>query len=152
MFPQSASPEVHPPVRLDPIGYVITDYTEPRSTPPQASEASEKPGRVVLYEQYADGLTGLKGVPYIWLLTWLHAQPEEQTTDMLVVSRSLEGTGQRTGVFATRSPHRHNRIGLSMVRVENITGNVIAFYGVDLVTGTPVLDIKPWVRGIDAPP
>jgi len=152
VFQQPPSPDVHPPVRLEPIGYVVTDYTEPQDAPPQSTIATGEHGRVVLYEQYTDGLMGLQGHPYVWLLTWLHAQPEEQTADMLVVPRSLEGTGQRRGVFATRSPHRHNRIGLSLVRVENIVGNVIDFYGVDLVTGTPVLDIKPWHRGTDTPP
>lgn len=140
------------PVLLHPIGYVLTGFTEPDQAPPQAAEASAEAGRVVLYDRFAEGLTGLAGNSYIWLITWLHAQPEEQTTEMLVVPRSMEATGGRTGVYATRSPHRYNRLGLSLVRVREVAGNVVDFDGVDLVSGTPVLDIKPWSRGTDTPP
>lgn len=140
------------PIELVPIGYVQTGFTDPGDVPPQATEAYSERGRVVLYDRFAPGLTGLQGHPYVWLISWLHAQPAEQTTEMLVVPRSMEATGGRTGVYATRSPHRHNRIGLSLVRVRAVEGNVLEFDGVDLVSGTPVLDIKPWWRGTDSPP
>lgn len=147
-----SGPDSHPPIiTLRPIGYVATDYSVPSDAPPQATEAYGESGRIVLHEQFATGLIGLRRDQHVWLLTWLHAQPEEDTTDMLVVPRSMERTGGRTGVFATRSPHRHNRLGLSLVRITDIQGNVIHFRGVDLVNGTPVLDIKPWA-GCDMPP
>ncbi|MFL6163357.1 MAG: tRNA (N6-threonylcarbamoyladenosine(37)-N6)-methyltransferase TrmO [Jatrophihabitantaceae bacterium] len=150
MVEQSAGD--HPPVQLRPIGYVLTGFTDPAEAPPQATEAFAEAGQVVLYDRFAEGLTGLPGQRYVWLISWLHAQPEEQTTEMLVVPRSMEATGGRTGVYATRSPHRHNRLGLSLVRVRKVAGNVIDFDGVDLVSGTPVLDIKPYGRGTDSPP
>jgi len=140
------------PIELVPIGYLLTDFTDPADAPPQATEAFAEHGRVVLYDRFAPGLTGLRGHPYVWLITWLHAQPADQTAEMLVVPRSLQATGGRTGVYATRSPHRHNRLGLSLVRVRDVAGNVLDFDGVDLVSGTPVLDIKPWYRGTDSPP
>ncbi|HEU5269118.1 MAG TPA: tRNA (N6-threonylcarbamoyladenosine(37)-N6)-methyltransferase TrmO [Jatrophihabitans sp.] len=145
-------PEQAPGVELFPIGYVQTGFADPADAPSQAAEAFTEAGRVVLHDRFAAGLTGLRGHPYLWLITWLHAQAEEQTTELLVVPRSMEATGGRTGVYATRSPHRPNRLGLSLVRVEDISGNTIEFSGVDLVSGTPVLDIKPWYRGIDGPP
>lgn len=145
-------PEQAPAIELAPIGYVLTGFADPADAPSQAAEAVAEAGRVVLYDRYAAGLTGLRGHPYLWLITWLHAQPAEQTTELLVVPRSMEATGGRTGVYATRSPHRPNRLGLSLVRVSSISGNIIEFCGVDLVSGTPVLDIKPWYRGIDSPP
>jgi tRNA-Thr(GGU) m(6)t(6)A37 methyltransferase TsaA len=145
-------PGMHPPVQLSPIGYVVSEFAEPQDAPPQATEAYDQRGQVILYERFAAGLDGLQGQRYVWLLTWLHAQPEEATTEMLVVPRSMEATGGRTGVYATRSPHRHNRLGLSLVRVVGVSGNVLDFYGVDLVNGTPVLDIKPWYAGTDTPP
>jgi len=145
-------PDPHPPIiTLWPIGYVTTDYADPSKAPPQATEAYGESGHIVLHEEFATGLTGLRRDQHVWLLTWLHAQPEEDTTDMLVVPRSMERTGGRTGVFATRSPHRYNRIGLSLVRITEIRDNVVHFRGVDLVSGTPVLDIKPWA-GCDMPP
>jgi tRNA (adenine37-N6)-methyltransferase len=144
--------EVAESVELVPIGYVLTDFADPAEAPPQATEAFAERGRVVLFDRFAAGLTGLQGHPYVWLITWLHAQPDEQTAEMLVVPRSMEDSGGRTGVYATRSPHRHNRLGLSLVRVRAVHGNSLDFDGVDLVSGTPVLDIKPWYRGTDSPP
>jgi tRNA-Thr(GGU) m(6)t(6)A37 methyltransferase TsaA len=147
-----SGPDSHPPIiTLRPIGYVATDYTDPLDAPPQASEAYGESGHVVVHEPFVTGLTGLRRDQHVWLLTWLHAQPEDYTTDMLVVPRSMERTGGRTGVFATRTPHRHNRIGLSLVRITDIRDNMVYFRGVDLVSGTPVLDIKPWA-GCDTPP
>jgi tRNA (Thr-GGU) A37 N-methylase len=63
----------------------------------------------------------------------------------------LRGTGKRVGVFATRYPRRPNPLGLSVVRVLGVESNVLHFAGVDLLDGTPVLDIKPWERHLDVP-
>ena len=60
-------------------------------------------------------------------------------------------TGEVQGVFASRAPHRPNSIGLSLVELVDIDGTVITFRGVDLVDGTPVLDIKPWFADCDLP-
>jgi tRNA (adenine37-N6)-methyltransferase len=152
MADPTADAGVHPPVQLSPIGYVVSEFSTPQDAPPQATEAYDQRGQVILYERFAAGLDGLQAQRYVWLLTWLHAQPEEATTEMLVVPRSMEATGGRKGVYATRSPHRHNRLGLSLVQVVNVAGNVLDFRGVDLVSGTPVLDIKPWYEGTDSPP
>jgi tRNA (adenine37-N6)-methyltransferase len=65
------------------------------------------------------------------------------------VARLAEG--ERHGVFATRAPGRPNQLGLSLVQVTGVTNGEVFFRGVDLVTGTPVLDIKPWSRGTDTP-
>jgi tRNA-Thr(GGU) m(6)t(6)A37 methyltransferase TsaA len=130
---------------------VVTAYTRPEDAPPQATENADEAGQVVVYEPYREGLYGLAEHRYVWLLTWLHSQPEEQTTHMRVVPRGLERTGETRGVFATRSPHRHNRLGMSLVRLVGIEDGVVHFRGVDLVDGTPVLDIKPWWRGTDCP-
>ncbi len=139
-------------IGMSPIGHVETGYPRPEVTPPQATENYGEPGRVVLDERFADGLDGLAQSRYVWLLTWLHAQDDADTAPLRVVPRGLEGTGQTRGVYATRTPNRHNRIGLSLVQVLAVRGNVVEFRGVDLVNGTPVLDIKPWSRGADVPP
>jgi tRNA-Thr(GGU) m(6)t(6)A37 methyltransferase TsaA len=139
-------------IQMSPIGHVVTGYERPEVTPPQATENFTEPGRVVVYDRFADGLDGLADARYAWLLTWLHAQDDRDTEPLRVVPRGLEGTGETRGVYATRTPNRHNRIGLSLVQVESVRGNVVEFRGVDLVDGTPVLDIKPWSRGADIPP
>ncbi|HKD97263.1 MAG TPA: tRNA (N6-threonylcarbamoyladenosine(37)-N6)-methyltransferase TrmO [Micromonosporaceae bacterium] len=145
-------PDEPSPIQLTPIGYVVTRYAEAAHAPSQSSENHRETGRVVLYEHFRDGLDGLDAFPYAWLLTWLHAQRDEQTVDLRVVPRALESTGQTRGVFATRSPHRVNRLGLSLVRVVRVEGSTVHFTGVDLVDGTPVLDIKPWFASTDSPP
>lgn len=153
MAQQPTTPDKqHPTIEMVPIGYVVTDYDRPEITPPQATENATAAGQVVLDERYTEGLIGLTEDRYVWLLTWLHAQDERQTTPLHVVPRGLEGTGQTRGVYATRTPNRRNRLGLSLVRIRKIAGNVVHFEGVDLVSGTPVLDIKPWSRGCDTPP
>ncbi len=139
-------------IQMSPIGHVETGYAQPAVTPPQATENFAEPGRVVLDARFAEGLDGLAQSRYAWLLTWLHAQDDADTAPLRVVPRGLDGTGQTRGVYATRTPNRHNRIGLSLVKVESVRGNVVEFRGVDLVNGTPVLDIKPWSRGADIPP
>lgn len=141
-----------PSIQLTPIGYVRTGYTDPAEAPPQAGEARAESGRLVLDDRFAAGLTGLRPGRWIWLISWLHAQPDEHTIELLVVPRSREATGERTGVFATRAPHRPNPVGLSLVRIRAMSGSTLDFDGVDLVDGTPVLDIKPWADGIDRPP
>jgi tRNA-Thr(GGU) m(6)t(6)A37 methyltransferase TsaA len=136
-------------IRLAPIGVVRTGYDRPAVTPPQSSENADEPAELVLREDFADGLGAHR---YAWLLTWLHDQTDEEANEMRVVPRGLEGTGQTRGVFATRTPNRPNRLGLSLVRILAVEGNVIRFAGVDLVDGTPVLDVKPWSQSSDTPP
>jgi tRNA-Thr(GGU) m(6)t(6)A37 methyltransferase TsaA len=137
-------------VYIRPIGHVVTGYQDPSAVPAQATEACHEHGRVVVYDRFRDGLLGLDRCPHVWLLTWLHAQ--ERVEDLQVVPRVARlGKGQRHGVFATRSPCRPNQLGLSLVQVTSVVGGEVFFSGVDLVTGTPVLDIKPWRRGTDTP-
>ncbi|MCT2590996.1 tRNA (N6-threonylcarbamoyladenosine(37)-N6)-methyltransferase TrmO [Streptomyces sp. N2-109] len=139
-------------VSMSPIGYVETGYALPRDAPPQATMAYGDQGRAVVFERFAEGLAGLSAARHVWLLTWLHQQTDEETTPLRVVPRAWEGSGRTTGVYATRTPNRHNRIGLSLVRVSAVEDNIVYFYGVDLADGTPVLDIKPWSPGSDTPP
>lgn len=148
---QPASAGVPSPIQLRPIGHVVTGYSRPAETPPQSTENFAEPGRVVLHEEYRRGMVGVEECSYIWLVTWLHAHGEEEAASLRVVPRGSL-TGQERGVFATRAPTRPNRVGMSLVRVVNVEGRVIHFEGVDLVNGTPVLDIKPWVSGTDIPP
>jgi tRNA-Thr(GGU) m(6)t(6)A37 methyltransferase TsaA len=145
-------PDTAPRIELTPIGHVATRYATADGVPSQSTENAGESGRVVVYGRFRDGLDGLDAFPYVWLLTWLHAQADEDTADLRVVPRALEATGGTRGVFSTRSPHRVNRLGLSLVRVVRVEDGTVHFTGVDLVDGTPVLDIKPWFAGTDSPP
>jgi tRNA-Thr(GGU) m(6)t(6)A37 methyltransferase TsaA len=137
-------------VRLVAIGRVETGYPSVVETPPQAPENAAEPGRVVVFDEYREGLDGLEEYPYVWLLSWLHGQSAEEAGQLRVVPRGLTGTGQTRGVFATRAPNRPSPLGMSLVRLVRVDGNVVHFEGVDLADGTPILDIKPWVS-IDVP-
>ncbi len=134
---------------MTPIGVVETVFQDRSLVPPQAAENYAESGTLVVFDRFAEGLAGLAPGRYVWLVSWLHDGDGDPTSGLRCVPR---GGSEPTGVFATRSPDRPGRIGMSLVRIADITGNRIRFDGVDLVDGTPVLDIKPWVAGIDTPP
>jgi tRNA-Thr(GGU) m(6)t(6)A37 methyltransferase TsaA len=146
-------------VQLRPIGYVQTPYTSLADTPIQTSRNPDEPGRLVLLDQYAPALEGLEGFDYAHLICFLDRawQADGQgrrpfTGDRLrPVPFLLQESGQRVGLFATRSPVRPNYLALSLVRVVAVHGSTVDFTGVDLVDGTPVLDVKPFEPHLDVP-
>jgi tRNA-Thr(GGU) m(6)t(6)A37 methyltransferase TsaA len=132
------------------IGRVSTNVRDPAVAPSQASEGRAATGTVLVDADLVDGLLGLDGYRWLWLLTWLHDQPAEPAP-LQLVPRATEATGKVQGVFASRAPSRPNALGLSLVEQLGINGSVITFRGVDLLDGTPVLDIKPWFADCDLP-
>ena len=132
------------------IGRVSTNVAHVDAAPSQASEGRTGTGRVVLDPDLADGLLGLEAYRWLWLLTWLHDQPAEPAP-LRLVPRATEHTGKVQGVFASRAPARPNPLGLSLVEQVGVEGTVISFRGVDLLDGTPVLDLKPWFADCDLP-
>ena len=135
------------------IGVIRSDYSQTQHTPVQSSLNTAAHGRVEIGEPYRDGLDGLSGFDYAWLLTWLH-QPhrQEDPPALRQVPFLLRPQRRLVGIFATRGPRRVNPIGLSLIRVTGVTGSTIGFAGVDMLDGTPVLDIKPYVTRFDRPP
>jgi tRNA-Thr(GGU) m(6)t(6)A37 methyltransferase TsaA len=133
---------------FEPIGHVESVHHDPRTAPSQAA-ASEATARIVIADRYLDAMLGLERYPHLWLLTWLHDQPDERPLQL--VPRATEATGEVQGVFASRAPVRPNPIGLSLVRRLAIEGTVITVAGVDLLDGTAVLDVKPWFEDCDLP-
>jgi tRNA (adenine37-N6)-methyltransferase len=146
-------------LQLRPIGYVQTPYHSLAETPIQTSRNPDEPGRLVLHDQYAPALDGLEGFDYAHLICFLDRAWEADgpgtrpfAGDRLrPVPFLLQDTGQRVGLFATRSPVRPNYLALSLVRVVAVHGSTVDFTGVDLVDGTPVLDIKPFEPHLDVP-
>jgi tRNA-Thr(GGU) m(6)t(6)A37 methyltransferase TsaA len=135
-------------MRFEPIGHLETAHTDPATMPAQAAESAGT-ARIVLDGRFTDGLLGLDRYPWVWLVTWLHDQPEERP--LRLVPRATEATGEVQGVFASRAPTRPNPVGLSLVRLLGVEGNVVTVGGVDLLDGTPVLDLKPWFPDCDRP-
>lgn len=127
---------------MKPIGVIRSPFTEKKLTPIQPVR-SHAVGRVEVNSEYAGGLQDLEGFSHIFLLYVFH---QAQGYD-LKVQPFLDD--QLRGLFATRYPRRPNQIGLSIVRLMAVTGNTLEIEGVDVLDGTPLLDIKPYVPEFD---
>jgi tRNA (adenine37-N6)-methyltransferase len=139
-------------VSLQVIGIVHTSHAELEATPIQAGLNRAEHGTIEIAGRYQEGLDGLAGFDYAWLITWLHKLAEPGSDPPLRHVPFLLRSQQRTkGIFATRGPRRINPIGLSLVQILGVAGPAIRFAGVDLVDGTPVIDLKPYVTRFDRP-
>lgn len=126
-----------------PIGVVHSPFRDVEGVPIQPAAAEGVCGTVEVYEEFAEGLKDLEGFSHIILLYHFHRAGEAR----LRVVPFLDS--EERGVFATRAPSRPNAIGLSVVRLRGIEGNVLHVENVDIVDGTPLLDIKPYVKEFD---
>lgn len=134
-------------ISLDPIGYVHCSYKEKADSPRQGS-LTQGTATISLIEgkNFEQGIEDLKGMERIWILSWLHGVHNWKNK---VQPPRVCG---KKGVFATRSPHRPNPIGLSCVKLISIQGRNLYIQEHDLLDGTPVLDIKPYVVYADSFP
>jgi len=133
-------------LKLKPIGIIHTPHKDPKGTPIQSIGAKDIKGTIELDPEYVDGLQDLDGFSHIILLYVFHkARPYN-----IKVLPYLET--EKRGLFATRYPSRPNPIGLSVVRLEKIEGNTLHILDVDMLDGTPLLDIKPYIPDFDAYP
>jgi tRNA (adenine37-N6)-methyltransferase len=130
---------------VQPIGYVRSPFREKVEAPRQGTAGGAE-GTVELSPEYADALSDLDSFDRIWLVFWFDRA--EGWRPKVLPPRSDE----KRGVFATRSPHRPNPIGLTAVRLERVEGVVLHVRDLDLVDGTPILDIKPYIPYADAFP
>jgi tRNA-Thr(GGU) m(6)t(6)A37 methyltransferase TsaA len=139
-------------IPLPVIGVVRTGHEELETTPIQAGLNRAEHGAIEIAEPYRDGLDGLAGFDYAWLLTWLH-RPRDPTgpAPLRQVPFLLRRQGRQLGVFATRGPRRVNPIGLSLIQLLEVSDETVRFAGVDLLDGTPVVDLKPYVTRFDRP-
>jgi tRNA-Thr(GGU) m(6)t(6)A37 methyltransferase TsaA len=128
--------------QVHPIGIIHSPFTDKSLTPIQASR-SDATGFVEIYPDFAEGLQDLEGFSHIILLYFFH----ESTDFSLIVKPFLDD--QLHGVFATRYPARPNQIGLSIVKLTSQIGSILQVEGVDMLDGTPLLDIKPYVAEFD---
>ncbi len=126
-------------IRYRSIGKIHSPFHTLEAMPIQPSSDSSKQGTVEIYPEYADGLKDLAGFSHMYLLYHLHkAQPAK-----LLVIPFLDD--KLHGIFATRAPSRPNQIGLSLVEILGIDGNLIHVDRLDIVDETPLLDIKPYI-------
>jgi tRNA-Thr(GGU) m(6)t(6)A37 methyltransferase TsaA len=131
------------PICYTPIGVIHSPFTDVAGMPIQSAAARGVPGRIELLSHYADGTQDLDGFSHLWLLYHLH----RVTGASLTLTPFLDDRPH--GVFATRSPKRPNPIGLSVVRLVRADRSTLHIEDVDVVDGTPLLDIKPYVPDFD---
>ena len=136
------------PICFEPIGWVRSPYQRRFGTPQQAS-AVDSDHEAVLELDAArippEAIADLLGFERVWVLSYLH-----RGGNWAALVYPPRGPRTRRSVFATRSPDRHNPIGLSAVRLLRIDGTNLHVQGIDLIDGTPILDIKPYVPYADA--
>ncbi len=142
-----APPSPFSSLTLEPIGVIHTPHGDRASAPRQPYAADSVPGTIELFpgRGFEHALHDLAGWEYIWVIFWFHLN--KGWRPKVLPPRSASG---RKGVFATRSPHRPNPLGLSVVRLERVEGLRLYVRDVDMLDGTPVLDIKPYVAYSDA--
>ena len=128
-----------------PIGVIRSPFASLAGMPVQPGGAREARGRLELVPELAPALVDLDGFSHIYILYVFHASKGFVPT----VVPYLDDTPR--GLFATRAPRRPNPIGLSLVAVESVADNVVVVRGIDVLDGTPLLDIKPYAPGFDAP-
>ena len=126
-----------------PIGIISSPYKAREGMPIQASGAKGARGAIKIFPEYGEGLKDLDGFSHIILLYHFHRTREHA----LVVTPFLDD--EPRGVFATRSPNHPNAIGLSIVRLLTVDGLRLKIEDVDILDGTPLLDIKPYVPAFD---
>lgn len=126
-------------IEYQPIGIIHTPFTEPDGMPIQPAGAAGVAGRVEVFAQYRDGLRDLDGFSHIILLYHFHRSRGFTLRVVPFLDTRLRG------VFATRAPRRPNPVGLSVVRLRRVEDGVLHVENVDILDGTPLIDIKPYV-------
>ncbi|MFT5749302.1 MAG: tRNA-Thr(GGU) m(6)t(6)A37 methyltransferase TsaA [Ancylomarina sp.] len=130
-------------IKYEPIGIIHSEFKEPKGTPiqPRAGEGCE--GRIEVFSEFAEGLQDIDGFSHITLVYHFHLLKESS----LIVKPFMDD--HTHGIFSTRAPSRPNPIGMSVVRLIKVEGNILHVKDMDIVDGTPLLDIKPYVPDID---
>lgn len=142
---------------ISPIAYIHTEFSEKFGVPRQSGLAGSLRGTIVFEPEYRnqDAVRGLEGFSHLWLIWGFSANRHDEWQPTVRPPRM--GGNDRMGVFATRSPYRPNQLGLSCVEIDSIDTTCpdaprIYVKGADLMDGTPIYDIKPYIKYADSRP
>ncbi|KAJ8388260.1 hypothetical protein AAFF_G00135210 [Aldrovandia affinis] len=139
-------------IQTVPIGYISSCFIEKNGTPRQPSVCSQSRATLQLestvFNNPHHALIGLDQYSHVWIIFIFHKNGHLSSKAKVKPPRL---NGQRVGVYSTRSPHRPNALGLTLAKLEHITGDTLHLSGIDMITGTPVLDIKPYIPEYDSP-
>jgi tRNA (adenine37-N6)-methyltransferase len=133
-------------ITFHPIGTIHSPFHELSGMPIQPISDSSAPGTVELFPEFIPGLLDLDGFSHIILIYHLH----QSQRVALTVTPFLDSKPH--GIFATRAPHRPNPIGISVVKLVRVEENILHVENLDILDGTPLLDLKPYVPEFDSPP
>ena len=149
-FQVNSTSETVPTLTLSPIGFIHTPFQD-RAAAPCQPRAAARPaeGTIILNpgQNFEQALEDLAGFDYIWIISWFHKNKNWKPKVL-----PPRGSKIKRGLFATRSPHRPNPIGLSLARLISIDGRTIKVAETDLLDGTPILDLKPYLAEFEAQP
>lgn len=129
---------------IEPIGIIHTPFKKKEDCPIQPSYASGATGRVEVFEEFAPGLKDIEGFSHIYLIYHFDRAGE------VVLVRPTFLDDEPHGIFASRHPCRPSGIGISIVRLKKREDNVLTVEGIDVLEGTPLLDIKPYLPKFDS--
>jgi tRNA-Thr(GGU) m(6)t(6)A37 methyltransferase TsaA len=130
-------------ITLEPIGIIHSPYQKKEDIPIQGVFKPEGVGTIEVFDKYAEGLTDVEGFSHIQIIYFFHKSNDYK----LLGKPYLED--QLHGIFAIRSPHRPNHLGVSVVRLLERKGNLLKVGEIDVFDKTPLLDIKPYVPKFD---
>lgn len=138
---------------LKPIGYIESCFKAKNGTPRQPTVCPQSKARLRIlkstFNNPEHSLLGLEEYSHIWILFIFHKNRDDKFSKAKVQPPRLNG--KSIGIFSTRSPHRPNSLGLTLTQLEKIEGDTLHLIGVDLIDGTPVVDIKPYIPNYDFP-
>lgn len=139
---------------ISPIAYFSSPFTSKFGLPRQSGVLDEVEGEVVFVKPYdsPDAVRGIEGFSHLWLIWGFSANRPVANEDSLTVRPPRLGGNERVGVFASRSPFRPNGLGLSCVQLKEVRDGKLIVKGADLMDGTPIYDVKPYVAYADSHP
>ncbi|MCK5685393.1 tRNA (N6-threonylcarbamoyladenosine(37)-N6)-methyltransferase TrmO [bacterium] len=130
-------------IKIQSIGIIHSPHKELKNMPIQPKGAAGIEGKIIVDKEYAEGLKDLDGFSHIFLIYHFHKTFRTE----LIVTPFMDDTER--GVFSTRTPMRPNHIGISIVELLKVEKNIITVSGIDILDGTPLLDIKPYIENFD---
>ncbi|TYC03044.1 MAG: tRNA (N6-threonylcarbamoyladenosine(37)-N6)-methyltransferase TrmO [Kosmotoga sp.] len=128
---------------IRPIGIVYSPFKEKSSAPPQVRYSLQAKATVEIYPDYIEGINDLERFEHIIILSYLH---RSNGYSLMTVPRT---DSIKRGLFSTRSPNRPNPVALSVTKLIEINNNILYIQGIDLIDGTPIIDIKPYIKEIE---
>ncbi len=128
----------------DPIGYIHSPYTDTKAIPKGAGATHDVDGTLEILPAFEPGLKDIDGFSHLFVIWEFH----KTRGPLLTATPPFDG--REHGVFATRSPQRPNPIGLTVVRLLKREGRILHVHGVDMLDGTPILDLKPYLSSVPA--